>query len=149
MADETNSLLDEVQAEVSALDAFLSVDPNRPKSTVRMHVQSLGAAVTIRELEETEINMILQQAEDAAQKAAQGAYVNQVDMHARIVAMGMVDPNLRDLLVMDKLHKKFGTGQNPERVVLTVLKPLEITKLANKIMEISGMGDDAVTEAGN
>ena len=149
MADDTRSLLEEVQVEISALDAFLSVDPNRVKDTKRMHVKSLGAEVTIRELEESEINSILAQAENAGAAAAQGVMANQVDLQARIVAMGLVDPNLRDASVLDKLHKKFGTGQSAERVVLTVFKPLEITKLANAIMEISGMSDDAVTEAGN
>jgi hypothetical protein len=149
MTTRTDDVVERVKKEVTALDAFLSVDPKRPKDTREVHIKSLGVSVTIRELDESEINDILSRYEADQERKAEGAPVNTIDQQARIVAMAMIDPNLRDPAVLDKLHARFGCGQNAEMALRAVLRPLEITKLANIVMEISGMSDDAVRVAGN
>lgn len=145
----TEDAVQRVKQEVTALDAFLSVDPQRPKETQQLFVKSLGATITVRELDEGEINDVLARYEEVSDKLRAGHAANQIDQQARIVALALVDPNMRDPAVMDKLDKHFRCGVNAEMAVRAVFRPLEITRIANRVMEISGMSDDAVTDAGN
>lgn len=149
MATTPPSSVERIKKEVSALDAFLSANPQREQETVRVEIQSLGAAVTVRELTEAEINDILARYESDDERRKSGMPVNTIDQTARIVAMALVDPNVRDPKVLDRLNERFGCGANPEIAIRAVMRPLEITKLANIVMEISGMSDDAVKIAGN
>lgn len=125
----------------SALDAFLSADPDRPKETRTLHVQSLGSDITVREIDDKELQFV--------QERSESKKLSALDMNAEIIAVAMVDPDLNDEAVHKKFSEKYGRHVAPAEIVKDVLKPFEVIKIGEQVLDLSGAGDDAVTTAGN
>lgn len=152
----------DAQAEVNALDLFLSGDPNRPKDTLRLRIDSLsrmgarlrGVAysstyIVVRELDEVELNEITERANPTARAGQAQALRDQSDLDfcADLVATALVEPNLAPH--MDAMHAKYGVGHSVPRLLKLWIKPLELKTVAQKVLTLSGFGEEAVSEAGN
>ena len=125
----------------SALDAFLSADPDREKETRVLHVESINADIKIREIDDKEMQFV--------QERSESKKLTALDMNAEIVALAMVDPDLTDNSVHEKFAEKYGRHVAPAEIVKDVLKPFEVIKIGEQVLDLSGAGDDAVTTAGN
>jgi hypothetical protein len=129
------------EATKTALDAFLSADPDRPKSTRTLHIKSLDADVVIREVSDREMETV--------QQRSQSKSLSAIDTNAEVVGIALVDPDLSSHEVMEKFSEKFGGFVTPADVVKSVMKPFEVIRLGEEVMDLSGAGDDAVTQAKN
>jgi hypothetical protein len=125
----------------SALDAFLSADPDRAKETRVLHVESINADITVREIDDKEMKFV--------QERSESKNLTPLEMNAEIVAVAMVDPDLTNSAIHDKFAEKYGRHVAPAEIVKDVLKPFEVIKIGEQVLDLSGAGDDAVTDAGN
>lgn len=135
--------LDEQEAS-SLLHYMLSAEPaGLPEESFTL--ERLGFDVKLRALNEKEI----QQIEHRARRPATREEKDQGLAFARdphrgnvlAVATAMVDPDLRNPELLGK-H-----GPNPEHVVQRWFLPGEITRMGDKIMDLSGYAETAVVRA--
>lgn len=129
------------ERDKSALDAFLSADADRPKATRRLHIKSIDADIEVREVSDREMETVQQRAESKK--------MSSIDTNAEIVGMAMIDPDLSSPEVMDKFAEKYDGFITPAEVVKATMKPFEILRVGEEILDLSGAGDDAVTQAKN
>lgn len=129
------------EAEKTALDAFLSADPNREMATRALSIKSLDADIVVRELSDREMQTIQQRSESKK--------MSSIDINAEVVGIAMVDPDLSSPEVIEKFNEKFGGFVTPSEVVKSVMKPFEVIRVGEEVMDLSGAGDDAVTQAKN
>jgi len=129
------------ESEDTALDAFLSADPDREKATRVLHIKSLGADITIREVSDREMETV--------QQRSQSKNLSPIDTNAEVVGIAMVDPDLSSPEVIEKFSEKYGGFVTPAEVVKSVMKPFEVMRVGEEVMDLSGAGDDAVTRAKN
>lgn len=123
----------------SALDAFLSADPDRAKETRTLHVDSLATDIVVREIDDRELQYVQERSQA---KTA-------LETSAEIVALAMVEPDLSDEAIHAKFAEKYGRHIAPAEIVKDVLKPFEVIKISEQVLDLSGAGEDAVTTAGN
>lgn len=136
-------VLTEVSEERSALDAFLSVDPDRPRQTAQLHIRRLETTITVQELDEVEISEILERFE-ANPTTGEIPARRSSEANSALLAAALVDPDLTNEKVLEKFDQRFGTGPSAAAIVRAVLKPLEIGQAVRQVLTLSGGGEDAV-----
>lgn len=124
----------------NALDAFLSAT-YRPTETAEVYIKSIDATITVRELSEAELSDIMSMSDGSREQVL-------TKMAAQLVASGLVDPDLNDSATYKKLSEGLQVVKQ-EEIIRKVFKPLEITAIAEVVLDLSGGADDAVTTAKN
>jgi hypothetical protein len=125
----------------TALDAFLSADPDRPRATRILHIKSLDADITVREITDREM--------DTIQERASSKKLSAIDTNAEVVAAALVDPDLHNPDVVQMFADKFGEFMSSSEIVKATMKPFEIIRVGDEVMDLSGASEDAVTQAKN
>lgn len=125
----------------SALDAFLSADPDRPRATRVLHIKSLGTDIIVREITDREM--------DTIQERATSKKLSAIDTNAEVVAAALVDPDLHDPDIVQMFADKFGSFMSSAEIVKASMKPFEIIRVGDEVMDLSGASEDAVTQAKN
>lgn len=144
--------------ETKRLERFLGAkDRAEDPDTASVYIPSLGIDVIVRELNDRE-------AEDAygmfqglsvgsnnrAQRRASGIKdKGLVRISAQVVAIGLVSPDIKNPTIFAKFQQKFGEDLTVTDLLLKLIKPGEILMLNDRILELTGGGEDAVEEAKN
>ena len=125
----------------TSLNKFLGAAEMEP-ATMNLRVKSLdGELITIRELNVREISKLIEM--------ESSKHFDKMNYVAEVVAMGLVHPDIHSADSLELLRQKFGDGVALSEVVATIFKPMELPSIADKIMEISGGGEDSIQEAKN
>jgi hypothetical protein len=141
----------------SALSRMLSTEP-RPLDHDRFRVARLSTEeedfiVVLRGLDQRELRDISRRAmrpstKDEREQGA-GPMLRDLDSSNMLtVATAMLDPDLSGRSAESQaLLQKYGPG--PEGVIKQWFAPGEITQMADRVMELSGWSDEALTRAKN
>lgn len=134
------------------LDKFLSARPRTQPETKKLWVESLGTTIVVRELSQREADDVFEMFEGRLNRRGtrrRGPGEKSLsEIQAHLVAKALVEPNLNDPNVLARFQEKY-EGMGLPDILLHLIKPLEITAIFDKIMEISGGNEDAVVEAKN
>ncbi|RTE05489.1 phage tail assembly chaperone [Paenibacillus whitsoniae] len=129
----------------NTLDLLLSIHPDKLKRPVMdIEIKRLSEAAGGKVL--FSIQALTPDEEEEIRGIATSNDGDVDPVKTRIFAMlaGVKSPNLKDA----KLLEKYGVI-TPKELVTKLLQPGEILQVYNKIMSLSGYGDDAVTELKN
>lgn len=141
---------DTASENAERLKKFLSA--RTEPETKKLIVESLGTTIVIRELTAREADDVYEMFEGrlGARRSGRssGKDKSLSEIQAHLVAKAIVEPNFNDPNVLAAFQEKF-PGMGLPDILLQLMKPLEITAIFDKIMEISGGNEDAVTEAKN
>lgn len=121
------------------LKSFLAARNDEPEVR-EVHIASIDDTVVIRELTEREMTDWQTMYVDTSPKARKRSMIEQ---SAALIAASLVSPRPTDQELTDA-----GFSSITE-MVRQSLKPVEVMKLAEVVMEISGGAEDAVEVAGN
>jgi len=149
---------DEV-AERFRLDKFLSAkDRAEDPDTDTVYVDSLGTTVVIRELTDREAedaygmfqDMLGAGSMNRAERRKRGVKdKGLVRTSAQVVSIGLVSPDIKNPLIFQKFMQKYGEDLTVTDLLLKIIKPGDILKLSDRILELTGGGDDPIEEAKN
>lgn len=128
-----------------ALDALLAAEIKDEKD---VYIKRLDAYFTVRSLTGEEIAQITDEASSWVGKGAKRRReTDETKFGALVIAKACINPNFAD----KRLLEKYG-AVSVEEVVMKALRPGEIVKISNEVMELCGFDDDedeAVEEVKN
>lgn len=121
--------------KVDALDALLGADINVEED---VFIKRLNTNFTVKAIDGDTLNKLQEQATHYVGKGNnRKAQLDQNELGRSLIAESCVNPDFGN----DKLLKKYGAAEKGECVQKALLAG-EISKLSDKILEISGFTDD-------
>jgi hypothetical protein len=122
------------------LDKFLAA-VRMDSETMDLYVKSLDSHVTIQELNSRQMTKISQ---------FQQAGKSEFEIATEIVGNSLVYPDVNSPDVINEFRAKLGNeGLTRNEIVARLFKAGEIPLIAEKVMELSGVGEEAIIEAKN
>lgn len=134
-------------SDEDALDRIFSARATYQRAEEEVYVKSVEMNITIRELTQRELDDIFEMFEERnnprARKKRRPSEIN-----AYLVARALVKPDFSTQKAAQKLQEMYGTPSLTEAIP-KIFKPLEVIAIAERVLDLSGGGDDAVTAARN
>lgn len=141
MEKEKTGMIDfEKMSEEQILQRLLNPETESlPQKTVL--VKRLNLPITLRAVQETELEALREQ---CTQRKGKEEVFDQERYGYLIIVAGTVKPNWADPRLLEK-YKASG----PEQVVRRILLPGEALQIGDAVLDLSGYGEDAVSEIKN